>query len=53
MDKGSMTGYSPPGHTESDTTEATQHAYMHAQFIMRIINKPYMSACGRRLRSEV
>ena len=34
-------GYSPWGHTESDTTEVTLHACMHActhvQFIMCVI----------------
>ena len=29
MDRGAWGGYSPPGHKESDTTEATQHSTVH------------------------
>ena len=29
----SLVGYSPQGHKESDTTEATQHARMHTQVL--------------------
>ena len=29
MDKGSLSGYSPWGHKESDTTEVTEHAHVH------------------------
>ena len=31
MDKRSLSGYSPWGQKESDTTEATKHAHMHDQ----------------------
>ena len=29
MDRGSLSGYSPWGHKESDTTEVTEHAHVH------------------------
>ena len=39
----SLVGYSPQGHTESDTTEATKHAHRHTPDYYSVTEKlkPY------------
>ena len=39
----SLVGYSPWGHKESDTTEATEHTHMHICNLHNIVHQPYFN----------